>query len=150
MESSRCTRELLKITKFVFEKITDPNRPTINVTQWCKRDGCWQQIQQCALILDKSIEKLLISDTEQKTAAKEAKKDQKFVSGVEAITNVCKISPAVWQAVYDFAIEKNLCTPEMLKALKVAVKIPTWIPNEKQASLCLKIKEIAESEGFKK
>lgn len=144
------TSELLKITKFVFEKITDPNRPTINVTQWCKRDGCWQQIQQCALMLDKSIEKLLISDTEQKTAAKEAKKDQKFVSGVEAITNVCKISPAVWQAVYDFAIEKNLCTPEMLKALKVAVKIPTWIPNEKQASLCLKIKEIAESEGFKK
>ena len=143
------TNELIKITRFVFDKITDPNRPTINVTQWCKRDGCWQQIQQCDLLLDKSIEKLLISETEQKNANKDAKKDQRLVSGIEAMSNVCKISPITWKAMYDFAYDKRLGTPDMLNAVLIATKLPSKIPTEKQSLLCIELKEIVESEGFK-
>lgn len=144
------TNELLRITKFVFDTITDPNRPTINVTQWCKRDGCWQQmLTQCSLCLNENIEKLLISDLEQKNANKDAKKDQKLVSGIEAMSSVCAIQPEIWQAIYNFAFSKRLGTPDMLKAVLVAMKLPNKIPNEKQAQLCLELKNIVESEGFK-
>lgn len=143
------TAELIQITKFVFETITDPNRPTINVTQWCKREGCWQQIQKCDLKLDKNMKKLLLSETEQKSALKEAKKDQKLVSGIEAMTLVCNISPEIWQKVYTFARDKRIGTPDMLRAVLIATKLPAKIPNDKQAMLCMELKNIVESEGFK-
>lgn len=45
------TKALEQIAEQVFYRITDPNRPTINVTQWCKREGCWNSVQEINLIL---------------------------------------------------------------------------------------------------
>lgn len=143
------TNELIKITKFVFETITDESRPTINVTQWCKRDGCWAQTQQCDIILNRALEKVLVSESEKRDAEREAKKDQNLVSGIEAMSKVCGISADIWQRIYNFAYEKRLGTPDMLKAVMVAMKLPVKIPNEKQAILCLELQNIVESEGFK-
>ncbi len=147
--SDLVTNELIKITKFIFETITDESRPTINVTQWCKRDGCWVQTQQCDIILNRALEKVLVSEAEKRDADRDAKKDQKFVSGIEAMSKVCGISADIWQRIYNFAHEKRLGTPDMLKAVMVAMKLPVKIPTEKQALLCLELQNIVESEGFK-
>lgn len=143
------TSELTKITKYVFEKITDEGRPTINVTQWCKRDACWERAQHCEIILNRSLEKVLFSESENREANKDAKKDQKLVSGIEAMSTVCNISADIWQKIYNFAYEKRLGTPDMLKAVMVAMKLPQKIPTERQATLCLELQNLVESEGFK-
>ena len=54
------TNELVKITKYVFDRITDPSRGTINVTQWCKRDFCWEDVKKCDLRLSPEIKNVLI------------------------------------------------------------------------------------------
>lgn len=36
---------LIDISEKVFYKITDPNRRVINVTQWCKRNECWEAVK---------------------------------------------------------------------------------------------------------
>lgn len=102
------TNELVKITKFVFDKITDPSRGTINVTQWCKRDACWEDVKRCDLKLASAIETVLISKTETKSAEKEARKDQKLYSDVEAQAKVLELGATYWSKVNDFVVTKRV------------------------------------------
>lgn len=53
--------DLISISKLVYATITDEDRPIKNVTQWCKRPQCWEQVQQSYLSLNEKIKVLLIS-----------------------------------------------------------------------------------------
>lgn len=144
------TNELVKITKFVFDKITDPSRGTINVTQWCKRDACWEDVKRCDLKLASAIETVLISKTETKSVEKEARKDQKLYSDVEAQAKVLELGATYWSKVNDFVVTKRVpCSPDQLKAMKYALRIPTQFPSAYQSLQLLALLEEAKANGFK-
>ncbi|SHJ73867.1 AIPR protein [Clostridium amylolyticum] len=143
------TNELIKITKVVFETITDPKRDTINVTQWCKREACWIRVKDKKIVLDNQFEKVIIEKSEIKSAEKEARKDQKIVSDLEAQTKVLEYGPENWGRVLDFILAKKLSTPEGIAALRIATKIPLKLPNSYQCQKLLEILDIACSEGYK-
>jgi len=143
------TNELAKITKQVFDVITDPNRETINVTQWCKRDSCWKRLQTCEIVLNNDIQKLLISVSEKKTVDRDAKKKQKFISDVEAQVKVLEYGAGFWIQVNSFSQNKCLGSPDLMAALKCAMQMPSKLPNTYQSIKLLELLEMAESEGFK-
>ena len=37
---------LVELSELVYDKLTDPQRGVENVTQWCKREGCWKSVQE--------------------------------------------------------------------------------------------------------
>ncbi|MCD8294055.1 MAG: AIPR family protein [Clostridia bacterium] len=141
--------ELIGITKYVLDSITAEDRLVLNVTQWCKRDDCWKRMQTCDLILSNGITKYLISETDRKEAEKDAKKDQKFVSEIEAMSQVIAIPAQTWEAIYRFAIDRRIGNPKMLEAVLVAASYPKKYPNGKKSLLCLELKDLVEAEGFK-
>ena len=144
------TNELVKITKFVFDTITDPNRQTINVTQWCKRDACWEEIKKCTIQLTSELDRVLISREDAKYAEREAKKDQKLISDVEAQAKVLELGAPFWKKVDDFISNKKINkSPEQIKAMTYALRIPTQFPSAYQSLQLLSLLEIAESNGFK-
>lgn len=144
------TNELVKITKFVFDTITDPNRQTINVTQWCKRDACWEEIKKCTIQLTSELDRVLISREDAKSAEREAKKDQKLISDVEAQAKVLELGAPFWKKVDDFISNKKINkSPEQIKAMTYALRIPTQFPSAYQSLQLLSLLEIAESKGFK-
>ena len=144
------TNELVRITKYVFETITDPNRGTINVTQWCKRDACWESVKKCPLRLSPEIQKVLLSKEDTKSAEKEARQDQKLISDVEAQAKVLELGAEYWKKVYDFFnIKKLNMSPDQAKAMTYALKIPTQFPSAYQSVQLLLLLETAKSNGFK-
>jgi hypothetical protein len=143
------TNEIVKITRLVFDVITDPKRETINVTQWCKRETCWKHVQDCKVELNDNISKLLVSKTEKRTAVREAKKDQHFVSDVEAQTKVLEFGAEFWKQVNSFILLKKLGTPDSMTAIKYAMMIPNKFPSAYQSEKLLELLKRAESEGFK-
>lgn len=144
------TNELVRITKFVFETITDPNRGTINVTQWCKRDACWETVKKCPLKLSSEMQKVLLSKEDTKTAEKEARQDQKLISDVEAQAKVLELGADFWKKVNDFLKMKKLkLSPDQAKGMTYALRIPTQFPSAYQSVQLLSLLEIAESNGFK-
>lgn len=144
------TNELVRITKFVFDTITDPNRGTINVTQWCKRDACWDEIKKCNLKLSDEIENILINKDESKSAEREAKKGQKIISDAEAQTKVFELGAAFWTQVNEFVIEKQMgFTSDQEKAMKFAMKIPKQFPSPYQSIQLMSLLEEARANGFK-
>ena len=143
------TNVLEQISEQVFYKITDPNRPTINVTQWCKRDGCWNSVQEIELSLPSEISNILIGKDEVKTAEKEAKKDQKMLSETDAQIKVLEHSAEQWKNLSKFVIQKRMASPDENAALKYACQIPNKMPSGYQSQRLLALLDRALSEGFK-
>lgn len=143
------TNALTAVTKYVFDVITDPNRETINVTQWCKRDACWTRVKNCDHLLNGDWGKILINKDEAKTEQRDAKKDQKIVSDVEAQTKVVEYGAEYWVKVNEFATQKRCGSPDAMMALKIAMRIPSKLPNPYQCQKLLELVSQAESEGFK-
>ena len=144
------TNELVKITKFVFDRITDPSRGTINVTQWCKRDACWDDVKKCDIRLAPGFDMVLVSKTDAKSAEKEAKQDQKLISDVEAQSKVLELGADYWAKVNDFVLAKRVTfSPDQMKAMKYALKIPVQFPSAYQSVQLLALLEEAKANGFK-
>ena len=144
------TNELVKITKYVFDTITDPSRGTINVTQWCKRDACWESVKHCSIKLNDELRLVLLSKDETKAAEKDAKKDQKLISDIEAQKTVLELGSVYWKAVNEFVVSKKIkITADQMKALKYAMKIPVQFPSAYQSVQLLALLEEAKSNGFK-
>lgn len=142
------TKALEQIAEQVFYRITDPNRPTINVTQWCKREGCWNSVQEINLILPAEFSSVLIGKTEVRAAEKEARKDQKVLSETEAQVKVLQYSAVQWKKLSAFAMQKRMASPDENVALKYACQIPNKMPSGYQSQRLLALLDRALSEGF--
>ena len=143
------TKVLEQIAEQVFYKITDPNRPTINVTQWCKREGCWKSVQEINITLPTAFENVLIGKAEAKAAEKAAKKDQEMLSEVDAQVKVLEYTATQWKKLSVFAMQKRMVSPNENTALKYACQIPSKMPSGYQSQKLLALLERAMSEGFK-
>lgn len=145
------TNELIKITKFVFEKITAPDRDTINVTQWCKREACWERVKKCDIVLSREVEKVLLNRDETRAAERDAKKEQKLITDIEAQKQVVEYGAKLWRDIYEFIMSKRISiTPDQVEAMVCASKIPARIPNGYQSAQLLNLLQEAISNGFKK
>lgn len=137
------------ISEEVFYKITDENRPIINVTQWCKRSLCWDGIQSMRISLPDGIENCLISSDDSRHEKRMAKKDQKITKGINAQTEVVKFSADHWKRLTEFAVMNHLVSASDVSALKIACQLPDKIPNSVQSRRLLDLESRARSEGFK-
>lgn len=140
---------MIDIAKKVFDKITDPNRRVINVTQWCKRNECWDAVKSLNYSLPPVIENYLITLDEVKTAEKTAKKEQRITNDINAQVEVVKYEADVWKRLSEFAVNNHLVGSADIAALSIACKIPLKIPNSVQSKKLLQLLDRAVQEGFK-
>lgn len=140
---------LIDLSEKVFYKITDPSRRVINVTQWCKRNECWESVKNVDYSLPKSIENYLMTMDEVKIAEKSAKKEQRITNDINAQVEVVKYSVEDWKRLSEFAVNNHLVGSADIVALSIACKIPSKIPNSVQSKKLLDLLERAVQEGFK-
>lgn len=143
------TDALIKITKLVFDVITDDSRESINVTQWCKRENCWKAVKDKSIKLSNEFLKVLINKNDDRKAQSEAKADQKIVSDLEAQKKVLELGAEYWKKVNAFVSAKRIILPEAMTGLKYAMQIPNAFPSGYQSVKLLELLELAENEGFK-
>lgn len=144
--------EMVNITKIVNDAINDPNRETVNVTQWCKRAECWKRMQNsCTYSLRNKILDCCISRDEELADRASARKDIKEDIGIAAETEVFEYGAENWKRLQTFANERHLINSQNeVQALAAGAQIPNKIPNSFQAKLLLKLRERALNEGFRK
>ncbi len=145
-------QEFVKITKIVNDALNDPNRSTVNVTQWCKRAECWKRMQDsCNYIIGENIIDCCISREEELSDRASARRDSKKDAGIMVETMVVNYGADNWRRLHDFITERKMVmTSEVLKAIIIAEQIPQRIPNSYQARLLGKMLDAALDEGFKK
>ncbi|WP_413741666.1 AIPR family protein [Sodalis sp. RH15] len=52
---------LIELSEQVYARLTDPHRSVENVTQWCKREDCWNSVQSISYPLPAEMRNYLIS-----------------------------------------------------------------------------------------
>lgn len=136
----------------VKEDITNPPSGISNVSEWCKKEGCWDRIKlrideiEAGLHADFYFH--LIASDDHSSEAREAKQIQRIDDGIEAQRQVISIDPKRWSDLRQALIKRNILTKKEADILSVAAQIPAKIPTEKQCIVLLKIVEKARLEGI--
>ena len=145
-------KQLLITTKETFDFITRDDRLTLNVTEWCKKETCWERAKANSFtILDDFIESL-VDYSEELNEEINAKKERKEINQLNAEIEVINLGEDYWQSVLEFGISKKLLTPMEEDLLKIATSFNRSgrIPSSKQANTILNIREKLYLDGLPK
>lgn len=147
------TVQAIEITaKLVHDDITYPKGGISNVTEWCKKEACWQGLQAktdaLMTMLPSRFFAELISAEEAEDVLRSAVKTQRMENGIEAQKAVFEIPAETWANILAQGQEKGLYSPKEVGILQVATQMPARIPTEKQAFVLLEILEKARLEAI--
>jgi hypothetical protein len=129
---SNVTIEALNIiTKAIYDELINPPAGIANISQWAKREGCWQTMQELDIEIPESLKNELISKQDIKAEKKEAKKVQRIDNGIEAQKLVFKIAEqGKWCEIKGFGIKNDMLTPKEISLIDIACSIPNKYPQE--------------------
>lgn len=104
-----------------------------NISEWAKKESCWNRVLRLPIQLPPEFTKELISMTEIKREEKEAKKVQKVDNGIEAQRRVLELGSKFWADCLEWVKKEKLFTEKDHDILAVAAQIPHKLPSEKQS-----------------
>ncbi len=134
----------------VYEFLTRNDRPTENVTQWCKQSHCWELAKKQEWNILPSFLKTLIEVEQIKNEEKTAKEERKIEAEVDVLKYIIKAGREYWDKVYTWGTSRNLLSDMELSILKLVINMERTgrIPSVKQAKMVLKTREKLISEGM--
>ena len=141
-------QQLLLIAESMFEIIVAPQARFQNVTEWCKKELCWQRARDKEIPVLKELRTELTEREEHILAKKEAQTRQSAMTGIQIQTVVFELGAAYWQALQAWGRQRQLLSPSDESFVKVASGMPGKLPTEKQCVRLLELKTRLEHEGY--
>ena len=143
---------LVVIATGVNEDIIRPPQGISNISEWCKREGCWirllDQADNIAELLPEEFWAGLASTEENRHEAKTARQTQKIDNGIEVQRQVFNVPPTHWSLILKDGISRRLLTGKEISILQIAEQIPAKIPTERQSAALVEILSRAQREGI--
>lgn len=143
---------LVTIATAVNEDIIRPPQGISNISEWCKREGCWtrllEQADNIAELLPEAFWTGLASAEDNRHEAKTARQTQKIDNGIEVQRQVFEVPPTQWLAILREGSSRRLLTPKEMGILQIAAQMPAKIPTERQSAVLIEILGKAQQEGI--
>ena len=138
-----------EISELVFDELTDESRPVVNVTEWAKRERCWELVKAAEYELPEEIEEFLLSKAESKEMQAQAAKSQKVDSGINSQVEALELGHVYWGNARDFAMKMGTIS-EKESSILAMVTIPNSlkIPTEAQCKVILNFRDRIVDMGF--
>jgi len=151
--SGALNQNLLSIAKQVQSRIISASEmyKVANVTEWCKREKCWEDLLQAVDVrIGTDLEKDLIDSEEKISASRSAKREQRVLNDIEAQTYVVSKGAGYWTKVLKWANDGLVMTPSEIDFLSVASSMSSRkIPSGPQSQKIVAAEKKAINEGFK-
>lgn len=142
-------KQLEATSREVFEVIVSPDIGHQNVTEWCKKDRCWERVKNLDVKLLKGINSCLMDKIDKVILSRESVKQQKIDNRIGAQIKVVALGEEYWKRLRTWAAQFHLLTMEEERLLRIASNINSGVlPTEKQCMKLLLIKVKKETEGF--
>ena len=141
-------QQLAAIAYEVFEVIVAPEGGFQNVTEWAKKEICWQRVQGLHIPLQQGLARQLVAREDDQHVKKSAASEQAVVNAIQGQMAVVNLGSGYWQQVLAWGNKKLLLAPDEQSFLNVACSMPRKLPTEKQSVRILQIKRRMEEEGF--
>jgi hypothetical protein len=140
---------LVSIAEKVNNEIQTPPTGITNLSEWCKKEFCWKNIQKVPMELPyEQLQSDLISITEKRQKDRDAKDVRSIDNGIQAQKYVLEKGAPFWSKLVTWSITNRVFSPKESGLLNTASQIPFKIPSEKQSLLLLDIEQKANREGF--
>lgn len=147
--SSALKQEIIDVSKFVQKLIVNPPGGA-NVSEWCKKEKCWQTIKDYDYYLSEALTTELISASPISPS--------KPITGINVLTEnektlieqVADISAEIWFALSRWAKETNNFAPWQRSLLFSVGRLVSngKKPSIKQATHAMKVYKAAKDKGF--
>ncbi len=136
---------LEEVTEKIYQEITNPPEGFANITQWCKKDKCWESVKNIDINI--VLDELLIDKEEEQSIKKEAKQEKKLDSGIKIQIFVYKLSTEKKYKLLEYYKKDNDASPMQLDILKKYNSGSLSLPSEKQAKILYQLYNKAIDEG---
>ena len=136
------------VAEQVHEVLVHPPAGISNVTEWAKKQGCWERVRNLAIHWPDEFVRGLISAEEQRDTARTARREQRELNGIEAQIAVVNAGGQVWSNALEWGKTRRLLTPTETGILGVAARVPGRAPTEKQSSRAIEILGKLHAEGY--
>ena len=146
--SQKFENELAIIAEKVHRVLTTPDSGYANVTQWAKKPQCWHKVKETEFDWQNEISDELIPIEEQKQLERDARKDWRVVSGIEAQMSVYNAGADFWKDVENWGLKNRYLTQTEAGIVKVATRLPNQLPTERQSTRLIDIFHKLKQEGF--
>lgn len=128
--------------------ITNPESGMRNMSEWAKKQACWEALSKCELAYSEDLDRLLISPE----LAAEEEIASGFEEGLTEKTNasidVFELGPDCWKRALEFGMERRLLSPKQAGIITTCTKIPEQLPSEKQCVIAIEALQKLEENGF--
>ena len=142
---------MMSLCRLVLQNLTDEKRGLVNVTEWAKKENCWQEVKKLDVKIPLAFEVTLASLEELQQQQREAKADKKIANDINAQIYVVEKGPEFWQRVLEKCNEKRIkITLVQEQDLRVAITMyQRRPPNSFESKRLMKfLKSIQEEEGI--
>lgn len=137
--------------ELVHGEITLPPQGISNVTEWCKKDACWERLlnrlDQLHELLPDSFKRELVGRDQVVEEKKSAAGVQKIDDGIACQRRVLEITAIQWRQVLESLSERQLLSQKESSILQIATQIPNKIPSERQCVILVELLGRAAEEG---
>lgn len=134
------------------EDIIRPPQGISNISEWCKREGCWtrllDQADHIAELLPEEFWAGLASADDNRHEVRTARQTQKIDNGIEAQRQVFEVPSAQWSLILREGASRRLLTSKEIGILQIAEQMPAKIPTERQSAILVEILGKAQQEGI--
>lgn len=114
------------------EVLTQPPAGMRNVTEWAKKQACWERVRSPNTGLPHRFVNELISGEEQQDRRRSTRRDQRQLAGIEAQLAVIAAGGEFWRNVETWGATRGLLSTKERGVLRVAGRIPDKVPTEMQ------------------
>lgn len=125
-----------------------PEGTTSNVSEWAKKEYCWDKVKEIDVELDPNIKEQLIDYEKLCEHEKEGRRTQVIQNSIHAQNYVVGHGAVYWDQLREWNRGNRKLSPKELSILNVACSIPRKIPTGKQSIILLKAETRAKAEGF--
>lgn len=146
--SPSLARQLAGIAKTVVGVLTDPPAGIQNVTEWSKKELCWQKVEALPVSLIPEWTRELVDLDDDRSIQAGARAEQGAVDRITAQIEVATLGGAYWAELLSWARSRNLVSPDQARLLTVASRLPARLPTERESVRLVEIRRAMEAEGF--
>lgn len=139
--------QLMEIANVVAESIQKMPDGTSNVGEWCKKKGCWSELDRTKITIGLALESELVNISIVAELQNAAKKTQQMHNGLEFQIQVVGKGPEYWKGVLDFMSKLQILSPKETDILALAAT-QNKVPTEKQSQVVLDVMNRAFEEGY--
>ncbi|UUV06541.1 AIPR family protein [Ruegeria sp. YS9] len=131
------------------EAITNPPEGIRNMSEWAKKQACWEAFRKRELSYPEEFGDILIEPEEAKSEDDDVSDDENLTKSVEAQTRVFELGGQFWAQAKTWGRSNKLLSPSEYGVLDVCSKMPTRIPTEKQSQFAIEVLNKLMENGFR-